>query len=169
MTARWDPVVRTTHWIVALGFLANRFYVTNPGSSWHEYIGYAVITCVLLRLLWGISFARGPARLSALFHRWSSVKSHIAEVQDRTAHQQLGHNPFGSVAIWLFWVGLLLVGFTGWGQETDLIDSWPLDDWHMLLVDALTVLVCIHIFAVFALSLWLHRNLIRAMLPGKSR
>lgn len=167
MIQRWDLVVRTTHWWLAIGFLINRLHVTLPGSIWHRTVGLTIVACVVIRLVWGVTLAKGPARLSALIPTPTSVRQHISEVRQRTAHQILGHNPIGAMSIWFFWICLPLVAFSGWAQGTSLIYSWPVNQWHYWLVNALTVVVCLHILAVIGLSIWLKHNLLSAMLPGK--
>lgn len=163
----WDSVVRVTHWGVALGFLLNRLHVTKPGSDWHQGIGLVVAGLVILRLLWGLTFAKGPARLSAIVPTPSSLKNHFRELKTRTSPSELHHNPLGAIGIWLFWILLPLVALTGWAQDTDFIDLYPVDDWHYWLVNAVTALVCVHIVAVIVMSVWLRKDLVRAMLPGK--
>lgn len=53
MAERWDRVVRLTHWCVALGFLSNRLYLTEPGSVWHQSIGLMIVALIAVRLIWG--------------------------------------------------------------------------------------------------------------------
>ncbi|QPR29162.1 cytochrome b/b6 domain-containing protein [Edwardsiella hoshinae] len=163
---RWDAVVRLTHWSVALGFLLNRLYLTLPGGFWHRSVGLTVAGLVILRLLWGGTFARGPARLSAFIPTPHSLIQHLHELRSRTVPQTLHHNPLGAIGIWLTWLLLLLIAWTGWGQDSALALRWPLDLWHLWLIEALTLVVCVHVLAVIAMSLWLRRNLIHAMLPG---
>ncbi|MGL4196027.1 MAG: cytochrome b/b6 domain-containing protein [Edwardsiella piscicida] len=163
----WDAVVRLTHWSVALGFLCNRLYLTVPGSTPHQLIGLTVAGLVLLRLLWGVTWARGAARLSAFIPTPSALIHHLHELRTRTVPQAPHHNPLGAIGIWATWLLLLLIALTGWGQGNDLAFRWPLDVWQVWLVDALTLVVCVHIAAVFAMSFWLRRNLIGAMLPGR--
>ncbi|SQI42536.1 Cytochrome b [Leminorella richardii] len=86
---------------------------------------------------------------------------------ERKSPSALGHNPLGAIAIWLFWLLLPVVAFTGWAQDTSLIDRWPVEEWHLWLVNAVTALVCLHVLAVVGVSLWLRKNLIAAMLPGR--
>ncbi|MCD1125940.1 cytochrome b/b6 domain-containing protein [Jinshanibacter sp. LJY008] len=167
MIQRWDGVVRITHWCVALGFLINRLHITEPGKTLHQIVGLTVAALVIVRLIWGMTGAKGPARLSAIIPTCSAIRQHLEEVRQRSAHRSLGHNPIGAMSIWLFWFLLPLVALTGWAQDTALIDRWPVDEWHYWLVNSVTVLVGLHILAVVALSLWLKRNLIAAMLPGR--
>lgn len=167
MIERWDSIVRVTHWCVALGFLINRLHISEPGSTVHGFIGLIVAALVVIRLVWGVTAAKGPSRLSVLFPTKTAIGHHIHEVRTRSAPKTLGHNPIGALGIGLFWICLLLVAFTGWAQDSSLMDLYPVEQWHYWLVNFVTLFVCLHIFAVVFLSFWFRFNLIRAMLPGK--
>jgi cytochrome b len=54
---RWDPVVKLTHWSIALAVLANAVF-TEEGSANHVWVGYGLAAILGLRLLWGLI---GPA------------------------------------------------------------------------------------------------------------
>ena len=62
---RWDGVVRLTHWGLAAICIGNLWF-NEAGEEWHEWLGYGAIALVALRLLWGVTWARGYARLDAL-------------------------------------------------------------------------------------------------------
>ncbi|MBX2848721.1 MAG: cytochrome b/b6 domain-containing protein [Acidiferrobacterales bacterium] len=162
----WDIVTRGTHWVVAGLFLTNYFY-TEPGYRAHMNIGWIILGLVIFRIIWGVSFARGPNRITNFLPTPRGVKEHVVELKTRQAAEPVGHNAFGSFAIFLMWFGLLSAVFTGWLQDTD----WGFDndvyEWHEFLVEALWILVIIHISAVILTSLWLRRNLIKQMLNGK--
>ncbi len=166
MTERWDRVVRVTHWAVAFCFLLNRLYVTTPGSIWHQTAGLAIVLLIFVRLGWGVTAAPAPARLSAIIPTKKGIIEHLHELRTRKFPAQLHHNPVGSIGILLFWFLLPLVALSGWGQNTHFIDLYPVDKWHKWLVNTVTVLVCIHIAAVVAMSFLARKNLLRAMLPG---
>lgn len=161
---RWDAVVIATHWLVAGGFVCNRL-LNEAGGVWHERIGLTVAGLVLLRLLWGLTLASGPARLSQFLPSWTRVRHHVAQIRSGELPNQLEHNPLGALAIWLFWLGLLAVAVTGWGQDQSWGDAWPLADIHAWLVDGLTVLVVVHVLAVILMSHRMGQNLLRRMLP----
>lgn len=57
--------------------------------------------------------------------------------------------------------------FTGWFQDTDWGFDNDVADWHAWIVDALAILIVVHIAAVILSSLWLRKNLILAMITGK--
>ena len=50
----WDPVVRLTHWGIAMSVLINAL-VSDGGSLLHVTLGWLVMALLLLRLVWGLS------------------------------------------------------------------------------------------------------------------
>lgn len=161
----WDYVTRGVHWIVAGLFLTNYFY-TEPGYDAHINIGWIVLWLVLFRLAWGFTFARGPNKISNFLPTTRGFKEHYKELKERETPQHVGHNAFGSCAIFLMWFGLLSAVFTGWLQDTDWGWDNGVGDWHEFIVESIWILVVIHISAVVLTSLWLKRNLIKQMIFG---
>ncbi|MGL5006237.1 MAG: cytochrome b/b6 domain-containing protein [Plesiomonas sp.] len=164
MRKHWDSVVRTTHWLIAVGFVANRF-INEPGGAVHECFGWLILVLVIVRLLWGISFAPLPARLRQFLPSWRRLQHHWVEIKARQFPSELGHNALGALAVWAFWLGLILLVLTGWAQDTELGDNWPISTLHSGLANALTILVIVHIIGIVVMSYWSKRNLIAAMLP----
>lgn len=162
----WDVIIRGIHWIVAGLFLANYFY-TEAGYEAHIRVGWTIFGLVLFRLAWGFTFAKGPNRIVNFVPTPTGIKEHAKELSTRQAHDQIGHNAFGSCAIFLMWFGLLSAAFTGWLQDTD----WGFDndvyEWHEFIVEALWILILVHVCAVILTSFWLRRNLIKQMIFGR--
>lgn len=48
----WDPVVRLTHWGIAVSVLVNAA-LNEGGSLLHVSLGWLVMALLLLRLVWG--------------------------------------------------------------------------------------------------------------------
>lgn len=162
MQIGWDWLVRLTHWLVAALFLSN-YYFTEKGSENHENVGWTVLVLIVLRFVWGSTLANGPNRLSAFVPTKAAVKKHIIELKTRKSNKVTGHNPFGAVAIYLLWLGLTASVLTGWGMDTDWGFENDVDQWHEFAVDFTFFMVCLHIVAVILVSIWLNKNLIRAM------
>ena len=59
----WDPLVRIIHWSLVAGVAAAWFV----HGKWHEWIGYAVLGAVTLRILWGFAGSR-YARFAQFVH-----------------------------------------------------------------------------------------------------
>ncbi len=164
----WDLVIRSSHWLVATLFIANQFF-TDPEESWHHYFGYAIAAVVLLRLIWGVTLARGPNRLSSFIPTLDGLRAHLSALRQREPHDSVGHNPLGALAIYLMWSGLLVLALSGWIEYYGVADFIDFADLHEALGEGLLVLVGIHISAVILMSLYQRINLIRAMILGRFR
>lgn len=161
----WDPLVRIIHWSVAGLFIVNYFF-TEHGYALHQNIGWAILGLVVVRILWGVTLARGPNRLTSFIPSLAGAREHLVELKSRSTPANTGHNAFGAVAIYLFWVGLIAAAVTGWLQDTDWGFERDVGDWHEWIVEALWILVIVHISAVVMTSLWLRKNLILQMIRG---
>ena len=163
----WDPIIRATHWLIAALFFANQFF-TDPEENPHRYVGYAVLALLVLRLVWGITLARGPNRVTSFLPvKFRDLRTHLVEMRERRPPKHQGHNPLGAIAIMIIWMGLILQVFTGWSMDHAWADPFELDDIHELIGAALLWVVFVHIAAAGAMSLWQKRNLIRAMITGR--
>lgn len=154
--------MRLSHWLVAASVLVNLF---NDTGWWHRSIGYAGLVLVGLRLLYG-TFSQ---QLSSRFWlpRWADIRLHLQHLRQRSAGAHAGHNALGQYAVYLMWLLIALLGFTGWLSRTDTYwgEDWPVG-LHALLANALLGLVVLHVLAVFAVSFLHRRNLLKAMLRG---
>lgn len=159
--------MRLSHWSVVVLFSLN-YFVVSPDEYTHVQIGYAVAAVVAVRILWGFTFARGANRILSFVPTPSGVKKHLRELQERQPPEEPQHNSLGAIAIWLMWIGLLAVPATGWlFDNTDWGFDNDLDRVHKQLGQLLFYLICIHVAAVVLTSLWLKRNLVKAMVTGR--
>lgn len=108
---RWDPIVRITHWSIALAVLANAI-VTEEGSGPHIWVGYGLAAILALRLLWGLV---GPAeaRFSAFWPSPRKAIAHIREIREGKVTQHKSHNPLGALMVYAIWGCLLTIIATG--------------------------------------------------------
>jgi cytochrome b len=75
---RWDPVVKLTHWAVALAVLANAV-IMDEGSAAHVWVGYALAAILALRLLWGL-IGPAEARFSAFLPSPRTALAHVGDI-----------------------------------------------------------------------------------------
>lgn len=108
---RWDPIVRITHWSIALAVLANAL-VTEEGSGPHIWVGYALTAILGLRLLWGLV---GPAeaRFSAFWPNPRKALAHLRDIRAGTVIPHASHNPLGALMVYAIWGCLLTIIATG--------------------------------------------------------
>ena len=177
--AVWDWPVRLFHWaLVAL--IAGSWASAEAGveyMQWHMRCGYAVLTLLLFRLLWGVwgsvnarfaGFVRGPRAVLTYARAWFS----------RQPQHYLGHNPLGG---WMVIVLLLLVAVqvgSGLFANDDIFTEGPLSGLvskgtsdlltfiHKRNFNLLLAASGLHVAAVL-LYLWRGENLLMAMFTGR--
>jgi len=162
----WDPIVRLFHWSLVAGFAANAL-VVDEDSAAHEWIGYAVLALVGLRLIWGVI---GPvtARFASFTPGRAAVMEQITEIAMHRRHAHLGHSPLGALMIFNLLAAMVAIGVTGhmmttnafWGVE------W-VEEAHEILVTWAELSVALHIAAVIWESRRTGVNLARAMVTGR--
>lgn len=108
---RWDPVVRLTHWSIAIAVLANAV-LTEEGSNPHIWVGYGLAGVLGLRLLWGI-IGPAEARFTAFWPSPRKALAHLREIRSNTATRHVSHNPLGALMVYAIWTCLLAIIATG--------------------------------------------------------
>ena len=168
----WDFPTRLFHWLMALSFTGA--YLTAESERYrdiHVVLGYTLLGLIAFRLLWGIFGTRYARFRSFLFKPREIAAYALSLLKLKPAHY-IGHNPLGSVSIWLLLgLGILSVLsgvllFEGIGGET-LEEVF--EELHEFLSGVMLAVVFIHIAGV-AVSSVLHReNLARSMVTGFKR
>lgn len=108
---RWDPLVRTTHWAIALAVVANAIF-TEEGSTTHVWVGYGLAAILLLRLFWGLV---GPseARFTAFPPSPSRALAHLRDIGAGRIEAHQSHNPLGAMMAYAIWACLLVTVASG--------------------------------------------------------
>lgn len=161
----WDPLVRGFHWCLVLAFGANAL-VVDDDSKLHEWIGYAVVALVLIRVLWGL-IGRGYARFTSFPPSVAKARAHLSEIASGRHKIYIGHTPLGALMIYNLILSLLVVGLSGHLMTTDMFwgKEWP-EELHELSVTWTEVSVVLHILAVIFESRRTGVNLPAAMVRG---
>jgi len=108
----WDPVVRITHWGIAISVLANAA-LDEGGSLLHVSLGWMVMALLVLRLVWGV-LGPGEARFSAFPPDPVAALRHLGRLASgRAVRHYPSHNPAGAMMAYAFWACLALVTVTG--------------------------------------------------------
>ncbi len=96
----WDLPTRLFHWALALCILGSVVSVKTGEMQWHFRFGYAILTLLVFRLIWGFTgplharFASFPPRLRTAWRSLRGQQPHRA-----------GHSPAGALSVY----ALLLV------------------------------------------------------------
>jgi cytochrome b len=118
-----------------------------------------------IRLLWGLTFARGHARLRALIPSREDFRHQADALRERP--RPPGHHGSGKLAVWALWLLVLATAGTGWFQNTETGFDLGADDWHEWCTWALQGMIALHLCAI-AYTSWRQRsNLVTRMLPGR--
>lgn len=178
----WDLPVRIIHWALALCVLGA--WVTQEVSDdsfrAHTWFGYAVLTLVVTRIIWGFvgttharfsSFVRGPA---------ASLR-YARSLAAGQAEYHVGHNPLGAWMVLLLLAMLLAQALTGLFANDQIMNTGPLFGYvssgtsdrlttvHQTLFDWLLVAIGLHVVAALAYLVFKRDNLIGAMFTGRKR
>jgi cytochrome b len=161
----WDVPTRTFHWLLALSFIGA--YATSESERYrdiHVVLGYTLLGLIAFRLLWGFFGTRYARFRSFLFKPGEIAAYFFSLLKGKPAHY-VGHNPLGSVSIWLL-LGLgIASGVTGVMVFRDTGGD-VLEELHELLSTAMLAVVLIHIAGVIVSSVLHRENLPRSMISG---
>lgn len=164
----WDPLVRAAHWAL-VGSVAAAWLTRKGWGSVHEWIGYAALVLVALRLVWGWA---GPryARFSQFVHGPAQTLRYAGRVLTADEPRHVGHNPLGAWMILALLTVTTLAGLSGWLYTTDRYwGDERMEDLHEALAVFLLVLVALHVAGVVTASLRHRENLVGAMFHGRKR
>lgn len=161
----WDVPTRVFHWLLVLSF--GGAYLTAESERYrdiHVVLGYTFLGLIAFRLLWGFLGTRYAQFRSFLFRPSEVVAYARSMLKGKPAHY-LGHNPLGSVSIWLL-LGLgVSVGVSGYLVFQD-VGGEAFEELHEVVSNAMLAVVAIHIAGVVVSSVLHRENLARAMVTG---
>jgi len=173
----WDIPIRVVHWlVVALVAAAYATWRLN-WMVWHGWVGDALLTLVLFRLLWGF-FGGETARFSHFLAFPRTVFRHLKTALKREPDRQIGHNPVGGWMVLLLLALLLVETLTGLYIANDIADEGPLTEmvpaWianaitsaHAVVWDALLAAIMLHVLAIAGFAAIKGQNLLRPMITG---
>lgn len=196
---RWDPLVRLTHWGIAVAILINGV-ISEEGSSLHVWIGYAAGALLALRLLGGV-IGTGPARFSAFPPSPKSALAHIGDIVAGRRRTHRSHNPLGALMVYALWGALATVIATGVamdggkafaarsvesrnsqsvavvyrrggdsnGDHGESEDEEMIEEVHEVAANMLFLLAALHVAGVAFETSRGERGLVRAMITGRRR
>ena len=173
----WDLPTRLFHWSLALGVLCLAVSGLIGGNAmvWHFRFGYAVLSLLLFRLVWGVVGGRW-SRFGAFIYAPQSVINYLKG--RGKPEYSVGHSPIGAASVFALLGILLAQAGTGLLSDDEIAASGPLTrfvsnatvnlatNYHKNIGKwMLLALVVLHIAAIF-FYLWRKHNLVKAMLHG---
>ena len=175
----WDIPTRLFHWLLVL-LIAFSWYTGTEGiMEWHMRSGYAILTLIVFRLLWGL-FGSQTARFAQFVKGPKAVLAYARALLTGHPPHPLGHNPLGTLMIIAL---LLLVGVqasTGLFANDDIFTDGPLTHLvsketsdeltviHKTVFDLLLAFAAVHIAANLIYRFLLKQDLITPMITGRT-
>lgn len=165
----WDPLVRLVHWALVAGVAVN-LWLTEEGGDIHQWVGYALVALIVVRILWGFI---GPwsARWRSFWPTVSRLQCVLRGRDSKIEQTGITHTPLGAIMM-LVLLGLILgLGLTGYMmEETDRFwgVGW-VEETHELMANTILFLVPLHVLGAVVESLKQGDNLIASMLHGYRR
>ena len=174
----WDLPTRLFHWalVACIVGLTVTGYTGGGAMEWHARIGYAVLTLLLFRLVWGLVGGHW-SRFSNFIYSPRSVMNYLRG----RAHPDhlIGHNPLGAGSVFAMLAVLLAQIATGLVGDDEIAFTGPLNrfvqssqglaaTWYHKRVGQwlLLALVLLHLGAVLYYLVRRKDNLIRPMMGG---
>jgi cytochrome b len=161
----WDAPTRAFHWLQVLSFGAA--YLTAFSErmrNYHVALGYILLGLLVFRLLWGFIGTRYARFRSFLFNPKEVVVYLLTMIKGKPAHY-LGHNPAGSVSVWLLLALGLFICVTGvMALQDDASDV--VVDLHGLATNVMLGVILLHLIGVLMSSILHRENLVRSMFTG---
>lgn len=174
----WDLPTRLFHWALAL-CVVGQVITANVGGNWmpwHLRLGYAVLTLLLFRIVWGLVGGHW-SRFPSFIYAPGTVLAYLRG-QGRPEHR-VGHNPLGALSVFALLAILLLQVGTGLFSDDEIAFTGPL----VSLVSGSTVslatsyhknvgklivlaLVALHLGAIAFYKLVKKDNLVHPMISG---
>lgn len=176
----WDLPTRGFHGLLALCVVGLVITGEMGGNAMpvHFWFGYAVLTLVLFRIVWGVLGGHW-SRFVNFVPTPSTLLSYVQSLRAQQAPKNIGHNPLGALSV-LGMLGLLLLQvFSGFLSDDEISNTGPWtalvsSDWvsrateyHSDIGKALLLLlVGLHVATVLYYKRIKHEDLITPMLSG---
>lgn len=170
----WDLPIRIFHWSLAASVVA-AIVTGNIGGNaidWHGKIGLLILGLLVFRLVWGIGGST-YARFAHFFPTPGSLRAYL-----RGQWRGVGHNPLGALSVFALLALLLFQVATGLPSNDDIAFQGPLyvlldkelsdrlSGLHKLSINALFVLIVLHVSAIAYYVRIKKDDLLRPMLSG---
>jgi len=174
----WDGWIRLWHWSIV--FLIPFSYLTARAHrmDWHMWSGYALLTLVSFRILWGLVGSE-PARFRTFLSTPAAALRHLGRLRGETGpDRELTHNPAGAWMVALLVPLLFVQAASGLFVYDQIFTYGPLarsvsaetQDWatwiHIRAINLIFAIIVLHILAIAWYRLFPGHDLVRAMMLG---
>jgi cytochrome b len=178
----WDRPVRLFHWTLIL--LVALSFASAKSGAWalHYVSGYAILTLVLFRILWGF-FGSENARFMHFLKSPLAALRQLGRIAKRDRDTETSHNPAGGWMVVVLLALLLTQAFSGlfashdpgfsYSQhgplalKVDEATSESLSALHLAVQRYLLLAIALHVLAIMLYKLVKGHELVMPMLTGE--
>ena len=175
--AVWDLPTRLFHWLLVALIGFSWWTAENERLDWHIWSGFAILTLLIFRLLWGF-FGSSTARFANFVRGPRTV---LGYVRDMRGWRAVGHTPLGAlsvIALLLLITAQVILGL--FNSDDDGLVEGPLaplisfdasdvvHELHEDLFDVLLVFIALHIAAILFYRVVLGKRLTGPMITGRA-
>jgi len=145
--------------------------------DYHMLSGYAVLTLIIFRILWGFLGGR-YARFSSFIYSPARIINYLQSITAKQPSTIVGHNPAGGLSVLVMLVLLLGQGVTGLFTNDDIMLEGPLTHLvsyelsrsltgiHETISWLLAAIITLHILAILFYRIVKKQNLVKTMITG---
>lgn len=161
----WDAPTRIYHWLQAISFVGA--YLTSESERHrdiHVAFGYILLGLIIFRLLWGFTGTR-YARFGSFLFKPGEIIAYLLSLFKGHPKHYLGHNPAGSVSVWLLLALGLFICVTGvLALQDDASET--VVKMHGVATNIMLAVIMLHLAGVLMSSILHRENLVRSMVNG---
>lgn len=174
----WDLPTRLFHWGLVVAVTGSVVTVQLHWMEEHALFGYAILTLLIWRVLWGFLGSEN-ARFSHFLKGPGHVLAHLGHILTRKPDREASHNALGGWAVMALLVLLAAQVTTGLFANDDILFRGPLagvvgkemsdrmTGWHFTIKNLLLAMLALHVAAAVFYRLWLRHQLVEAMVTGR--
>jgi cytochrome b len=176
----WDLPTRTFHWLLAILVVVSIASAKIGGGAmvWHLRSGYAILTLLAFRLLWGLVGGRW-SRFANFLYGPTTVLRYLKGGSRDDEHHEVGHTPLGALSVFGLLTILCLQVGTGLVADDEISNTGPLIKfvssatsatmtwWHKTWGQWLIIaMVLLHVSAIVFYLVRKKHNLVGPMISG---
>jgi len=176
----WDLPLRIFHWLFAFTVIAS-WYTSDQDNDLidvHMKLGYFTLGLLVFRILWGFVGTK-HSRFSSFFPTHTRLRLYINDWRSNQVKSTTGHNPLGSLMVFLMIFLISLQAISGLFINDDVFSSGPYYDslskeleqfmffLHHNVFDFMIAAIVIHLLAIAYYVRVKKQLLIIPMITGK--
>ena len=176
----WDAPLRLFHGSLAVlvVFSFTTGQVGGDWLAWHMRSGYAILSLLGFRILWGF-VGSDTARFATFLRGPGAALRHAREALARRPGAVVGHNPLGGWMVVAMLAAVAVQAFSGLFTDDEISTQGPLaakassafvarmGHWHHVNEWIVLAAVVLHVAAIVGYWKVLRTNLVRPMIDGQ--